>query len=516
MLCTVGTAHQYDSADDNLMTEDVRVEGDMARKQIRVAVLGAGMAGILAGIKLREAGIDDVTIYEKADRIGGTWRENTYPGLTCDTPSHHYTYSFARNPDWSRYLPPGWEIQQYFEQVTEQYGLYDCIRFNEEAVRAEFLDSRWQLTFKSGLQDSADLLIAATGVLHVPKMPAIPGISDFEGAIFHSARWDHSVPLDGKKIAVVGNGSTGVQIVSALVERASLLEHYQRTPQWIMPVDNTPYTAQQRAAFQDPEVLEAEMDFENFNHAVDIYTQAIIDEHSEGATFMAAECLKNLEQSVADPELREKLRPDHKPLCYRLVWSPDFYKAIQHPHAALVTEGIERIEAAGIRTCDGVLHELDVIALATGFHADAFMRPMKIIGRNGVDLDDVWADSPKAYLAVSLPDFPNFFMLNGPNGPVGNFPLIAIAEQQWRYIYQLVAKLRSGEADEISCTHQAMERFEEERGAAAKKTVWYNGGCHSWYLNAQGVPASWPWTYSRFLDEMKAPNWEDFECVGKA
>ena len=483
----------------------------MANKEFRVLVLGAGMAGILAGIRLREAGIENFTIYESADRIGGTWRDNTYPGLTCDVPSHHYTYSFERNPDWSRFFPPGPEIQAYFQRVTEKYGIDRFIRFNEEATRAEFREGRWHLSFASGSEDSANLVIAATGVLRIPKYPDIPGIDDFAGTICHSARWDHSAPLDGARIGVIGNGSTGIQLVSALAGRAAKLEHFQRTAQWIMPIDNPSYTKAQREAFRDPAVLAAAMDFEHFNESVDVYTQAIIDESSESAQYFGAECLRNLEQSVTDPELREKLRPDHKPLCYRLVWSPDYYHAIQHPNAQLVTAGIERIEAGGVRTLDGELHALDLIALATGFHADAFMRPMKVIGRNGIDLDSAWEDSPKAYLAISLPDFPNFFMLNGPNGPVGNFPLITIAEHQWDYINHFIDKLRHGEADEICCTAEAMNRFEAARSDAARKTIWYTGGCKSWYINQEGVPASWPWTFSQFVDKMKAPDWADFE-----
>jgi cation diffusion facilitator CzcD-associated flavoprotein CzcO len=488
----------------------------VTQKDLRVVVLGAGMAGILSGIKLQEAGITDVTIYEKADRIGGTWRENTYPGLTCDVPSHHYTFSFERNPDWTRYLPPGGEIQAYFERVTVKYGVDKRIRFNEEATRAEFRDGRWHLEFRSGLRDRADIVIAATGVLHRPKYPDIPGMSDFEARMFHSARWDHTVPLDGKRIGVIGNGSTGVQIVSALAGRAGLLEHYQRTAQWVMPVENGYYSEEQRKAFHDPKVLEAAMDTKGYQAGVDAYTQAIVDENSEGAKYFAEACLKNLEDNVKDPVLREKLRPNHKPLCYRLVWSPDYYQAIQHPNASLVTEAIERIEAKGIRTRDGKLHELDIIALATGFRTDAFMRPMRIFGRDGMDLETLWKDHPKAYLAVTMPGFPNFFMLNGPNGPVGNFSLIDIAEHQWHYIGQLIERLRRGDADEICCTADALEKFESQRSEAAKKTIWYTGGCHSWYLDERGVPASWPWTYSRFVGEMEAPRWEDLECVSRA
>lgn len=486
----------------------------MAHSELRVVVLGAGMAGILAGIKLQEMGIRDVTLYEKADRIGGTWRENTYPGLTCDTPSHHYTYTFERNPDWSRYLPPGGEIQAYFEKVTAKYGVDKLIRFNEEARSATFADGRWHLAFASGHTDTADVLIAATGVLHRPVLPEIPGIETFQGALFHSSRWDHDVPLDGRRIGVIGNGSTGVQIVSALAGRMAKLEHYQRTAQWIMPVDNTPYTDEQRAAFQDPQVLAEAMNFAQYNQNVDAYTQAIINTDSPEYRYWADACRENLEQSVRDPDLKEKLRPDHMPMCKRLVFSPDYYEAIQHPDSVLVTEGIERIEPDGIRTRDGQLHELDIIALATGFDSSAFMRPMQIRGRDGIDLDKTWGHHPKAYMAISMPDFPNLFMLNGPNGPVGNFTLVDIAEHQWGYIAQLIEKLRSGEAREIAPTAAAMDSFEAARAEAAKKTVWYTGGCNSWYLDADGIPASWPWTYSRFVDMMAAPDMSAFDVRG--
>lgn len=482
----------------------------------RVIVIGAGMAGILAGIKLKEAGFTEVAIYEKADRIGGTWRENTYPGLTCDVPSHHYTYTFERNPDWTRHLSPGPEIQAYFEQVVAKYDLEQLLHYNQQATSAEFIDGRWQLSFSDGHTDSADILIAATGVLHKPRYPDIEGLDTFQGDCFHSARWDHSVPLEGKRIGVIGNGSTGVQIISALVGTAAKIEHYVRHPQWIMPVENGHFSDAERASFRDPEVLHEAMQFETYNSGVERYTMAIVDMESEGAKEMGAICLANLEQSVTDPELRERLRPDHAPLCYRLIFSPDYYQAIQHPQAALVTEGIERIEARGIRTRDGELHELDIIVLATGFHPDTFMRPMNFKGRNGVDLETLWADGPRAHLAITLPEFPNFFMLNGPNGPVGNFSLIDIAEHQWDYIAQCIDKLVSGEADEISPSKEAMQRFETEREAAAKETVWFKGGCNSWYLDHRGIPASWPWTYSRFVQEMSAPAWQDFECIKRS
>lgn len=484
----------------------------MSNGDFRVVVIGAGMAGILAGIKLRESGHNNLCIYEKADRIGGTWRENTYPGLTCDVPSHHYTYTFERNPDWTRHLPPGAEIQAYFEATTEKYQLADSIRFNTEVVNAEFRDGRWHMELSDGERDVADVVIAATGVLHHPSEPAIPGREDFAGALFHSARWDHSVALEGKRIGVIGMGSTGVQIVSDLTARGIATSHFVRNPQWIMPVENGYYSEQERAAFRaDPQLLTEAMDIEGYTSAVEQYTQAVIYPGSPGSLFMSQTCRDNLEQSIQDPALREQLRPDHEPMCKRLIFSPDYYQAIQRDSAQLVRQDIDRIEAAGIRTADGKLHELDVIVLATGFKADQFMRPMQIRGRNGTDLEAVWSPTPAAYLAISMPDFPNFFMLNGPNGPVGNFSLIDIAEHQWGYIAQLIDKLHSGACSEISPTAEAMQAFDQERVEAAKSTIWYTGGCRSWYLDAQGVPASWPWTYSRFVDEMREPAWEAFE-----
>lgn len=483
-------------------------------RELRVVVIGAGMAGILAGIKLQQAGITDVTIYEKADKIGGTWRENTYPGLTCDVPSHHYTYTFERNPDWSRYMSPGPEIQAYFEDTTKKYGIEKLIRFNTRIARADFKDGQWQLQTSAGDVDVADIVIAATGVLHHPSYPNIAGLDAFEGAIFHSSRWDHSVALEGKRVGVIGMGSTGVQIISALAGKAARLEHFVRNPQWIMPVENGYFSEEERAAFRnDPELLAQAMDVETYTSNVEGFTDALTHPDSEVAGIWRQACLGNLENNVRDPQLIEQLRPDHQPMCKRLIFSPDYYQAIQHADARLVREDIECIEANGIRTRDGELHELDVIALATGFRADQFMRPMEITGRHGTNLETLWAKRPIAYLAISMPDFPNFFMLNGPNGPVGNFSLIDIAEHQWQYIEQLIEKLRRGECEEICPTPQTMADFDAERVEAAKKTIWYTGGCQSWYLDAEGIPASWPWNYSRFVAEMSAPNLEHFELI---
>jgi cation diffusion facilitator CzcD-associated flavoprotein CzcO len=479
------------------------------RRPLRFAIIGAGMAGILSAIKLQEAGLDDFTVYEKADRVGGTWRENTYPGLSCDVPSHLYSYSFAPTPEWSHRYSPGEEIQGYFERIAHEHDIEARVRFGDEVTSCRFEDGRWRLETAAGHRDDADVVIAATGVLHHPNVPELEGLDDFEGSAFHSSRWDHDVCLDGARIGIVGTGSTAVQMVSALVGRAGKLTLFQRTAQWIMPQENPVYTEAEKAAFRDsPEHLSEVR--AQLTELFDRFANAIVDAESPEMQMIADMCRANLEENVRDPELREALRPDYQAACKRLIISPDFYGAIQQPNAELVTEGIERIEPAGVRTCDGRLHELDVLVLATGFKTHAFMRPMTVIGRDGETLAEAWAARPNAYMSISIPGFPNFFMLNGPNGPVGNFSLIEVAELQFGYIMQLVGRLRSGECREISATYEAMEQHEAARVQAAQKTVWVTG-CRSWYLDDRGIPATWPWSFDRFRAEMQAPQPAAFE-----
>ena len=480
-------------------------------RQHRYVIIGAGMAGILAGVRLLKAGKTNFCIYEKADRIGGTWRENTYPGLTCDVPSHSYTYSFEPNPDWSRHLPPGAEIQAYFENIVEKYQLHTYIKFNQQITACDFQDNQWHIETTDGEIDCADFVIAATGVLHHPRYPDIQGIDDFQGNIFHSARWDHAVPLDGKRIAVIGTGSTGVQIISALASRAQQLTHFQRTPQWIMPVINGVFSEAEKAAFRaDPALLKKIQNDPELDANIERFSEAITDPESAAMHAIETIVRNNLEQSVTDPLLREKLRPDYRAACKRLIYSEDFYRAVQQANVMVIVEGVQAIEPTGIRTSDGVLHEFDVIVLATGFKADMFMRPMNVTGRNGVSLNAVWSDRPTAYMSISIPGFPNLFMLNGPNGPVGNFSLIEIAEQQWAYIEQLIAQVEQGTCQTICASKKALEDFDKRRIAAAKKTI-FASGCQSWYLDAQGIPATWPWTRGEFKKAMLHPILKDFE-----
>lgn len=480
-------------------------------KTYDVAILGAGMAGMLAAIELKRQGYKNFTIFEKANNIGGTWRDNNYPGLTCDVPAHHYTYSFARNPNWSKAYASGAEIQKYFESVSVANNLKDCIKFNSEVTQLNFNGNFWEIGFVSQEAIGAKIIIAATGVLHHPKIPNLSGKEKFKGKQFHTAQWDQKLDLKNLKVGVIGNGSSGVQVFSALTKEAREVFHFQRTAQWMMPLENPSFSDEQKLAFANPENLAQAMDFEGYAAAVDRYSHALIDMESDAAHEMAAYCQMNLDR-VIDPTLKKLLTPDHKPLCKRLIWSSDYYDAIQQPHTHLITEPISYLREDGIVTEQQEI-ALDVIIYATGFDTSMFMKPIKINGLAGATLDKYWKEYPKAYYSVSMPGFPNLFMLNGPNGPVGNFSLIDIAEHQMQYISQLIKEVLLGNVKYIHPKSDATESYEASRECAAKQTVWYLGGCNSWYLNSAGIPASWPWTYSKFVEVMQRPAWEEFEIV---
>lgn len=484
-------------------------------KPLRTIIIGAGMAGLLAGIKLKERGEDDFTIYEKGDCVGGTWRENTYPGLACDVPAHGYTYSFAYNPEWSSFLAPGPEIRDYFQAMAERYGLMDHIRFNTEIAACEWRDGQWHVRTKDGHDDAGEVLVAATGVLHHPAYPDIAGIDSFAGACFHSARWDHSVALDGKRIGVIGTGSTGVQIVGALAGRASTLVHFQRTAQYVLSRPGPTYTEEDKRAFrEDPAKIEAVRNNPGSLGFRKLFLEAVINPESDALDKLEAMLIQNLEDSVKDPVLREKLRPNYRAACKRLIFSNDYYEAIQHPGVVLETRDIERVEPQGVRLKDGTLVELDVLVLATGFRADQFVRPMRIKGVNGADLEDLWSQGPRAYYAVTVPGFPNMVLLNGPSGPVGNFSLIDVAEAQWAYFDQLLEPVRRGDCEGIAPTMAALDAYDAERKTAAAATVWASG-CKSWYIGEDGLPQVWPWSMERFWDVMAKPDFDDYETFAE-
>lgn len=485
------------------------IAAQRSKATLRIAIIGAGMSGILCAIRLREAGYRDIVIYEKASKLGGTWRENRYPGLSCDIPSHVYSYPFAPNPDWSRKYSPGPEIQAYFERVAAEYDVTSLMHFDTEITDADYRDGVWSLRSGDRALRPADAVLAATGILHHPKMPDIAGIDTFKGDIFHTAQWPEGVTLKDKRVALIGTGSTAIQIVNAVMDDVEELRLFQRTAQWIWPEGNAPYSAEDRERFRvEPERLEHIRG--RMSQMIDNrFSNALVDSDGEAMAAIEEECRAHLERSVQDPDLRAKLTPDYRAGCKRLIMAVGFYEQIQRPNARLVTEHIERIEPDGVRTADGELHEVDTVVLATGFDAHQFMRPMTMRGVGGVTLDDVWRESVYAYRSISLPEFPNFFMLMGPQSPVGNFSLIDVAMIQFDYIAQLLDRLADG-CKAVAPTAAATDKFTADVVAAMQSTIWVTG-CNSWYLDDNGVPITWPWTVQDFADSMQVVAAEDYE-----
>ncbi len=475
----------------------------------RVAIIGAGMSGICLGSLLKRKGIDTFTMWDKGDRLGGTWRDNTYPGVACDVPSLNYQLSFARNPNWSHLFSPGPEIQEYFVRVAQDEGLIPHIRLGVELTRSEWVDGEWHLYAGDELVDRADFLIAATGILHHPRYPEIEGLDDFAGPCFHSARWDNSVEAESKRIGLIGTGSSGTQIIAALGPKVPQMTVFQRTPQWVLPIKNLGLTGRPRRILSKIPGMGALARF-LMKMLLGTTVEAITHDGWE-RKYVGWQVRRNLNK-VKDPELRAKLTPDFEPMCRRLLVSSDFYDAIQGENIDVVTEAIDRVVPEGVLTADGVLHELDVLVLATGFWAHNYVRPMELVGVDGLTLDEAWADGPRAYHTIAQPGFPNYFTMMGPHSPVGNFSLTEIAENQAAYILQWVDEWCSGRVDAAYPKFDATAKFNADVREAAKGTIWASG-CTGWYLGPDGLPELWPWHPSEHGELLSKPRLSDFEIT---
>jgi cation diffusion facilitator CzcD-associated flavoprotein CzcO len=477
-----------------------------------VIIIGAGMTGILMSIKLREMGITDITILEKTDNVGGTWRENTYPGVACDVPAHLYTYTFERNPDWSHRYAHGAEIQQYFEKVARKYGVTEKVRFNEAVTAAHYEKGKWTVETSKGDTLLADFVVSATGILHHPAKPHFEGLEDYQGTVFHTAEWDHSVDLKGKRVGIIGTGSTAAQAISELPPVASKLTVFQRTAQWILPTPNREFNGKLKKKCRENPFRIPMANLVYSTIFEQIFSKAVTG-HKIAHGIVSYLCKRNLKKKVKDPVLREKLTPNYKVGCKRLVMSGTFYDAIQQPNVELLTEGIKRFTEHGIETADGVVHELDVVIMSTGFDPAAFMRPMNLVGKSGQDIDTHWKNKIQAYRSLFIPDYPNFFLMLGPNTPIGNFNVIQMSEVQTGYVQKMLEHWRNREFDEVAATPEALKRYNQYLKAGMGKTVWVSGGCSSWYLDADGDPLTWPYTWKQWVREMAEPDMADFETV---
>ena len=428
-------------------------------------------------------------------------------------PAHYYSFDFEPNPDWQYRFARGGEIRDYLQHVTDKYGLREHIRFGGEVEHGRHDGERWQLRASNGETHTADVIVAATGVLHHPYTPDLPGLEDFAGPCFHSARWDHTVDLEGKRVGVIGIGSTGVQIITELGGRGHELVSFQRTPQWIFPMPDRSYTALERGLMRRFPWLST-ISHRAFEWAFEqVMAKAVI---KPGWQRRLLEKVMHWHLArIKDPALRAQVTPPDHPMCKRLVMSGRYFDVLQKDNVGVVTEDIERIEPEGVRTTDGTLHEVDVLVLATGFHAHDYMRPMELETRDGRTLSESWADktSAKAYRTIALPGFPNFFMVQGPMSPIGNFSLISIAQTQTDYIMQCIRLLRDNKVDSLVPRPEVAQRLEKELVDSMSGTVWMSG-CNSWYLDADGNPDSWPSTPARFRQYLKSPRLDEYEQFG--
>jgi cation diffusion facilitator CzcD-associated flavoprotein CzcO len=472
-------------------------------------IIGAGAAGILAGIRLKERGHENFTILERAEFLGGTWRDNKYPGISCDVPAQYYCYSFAPNSQPANRYATGPELLRYFSRIAADYGIERHIRYNSEAASADWDEGQrqWVVTTTAGEQLRADIVIAAVGRLHRARLPDIAGIGDFRGKLCHSSCFDPSVDLSGQRLGLIGSGSSGTQITAAAAGVASHLTLFQRTAQWVLPMPNERVPTWRRLLLRASSRYRMRR-YRWVEDQINKLAGWVVSEDSKVADVRRQACLAGL-ATVRDPALRAKLTPDYEVGCKRLVVSGTFYDAVQRPGVEVITERIERIEADGVRTADGVLHELDVLICATGFHADSYLRPMTLTGEAGITLDDIWADVPMNYKSVALPHMPNFFMINGPFSPGGSASVLAIIEVHVGYVMKLIDRVITEQRPLSPSPERSAELLAGIR-QRAMRTVWYTGGCTSWYLDKNGIPLVNPVLISELKADMAEPVFDDY------
>ncbi len=479
-------------------------------QQVRIAILGTGFSGLGMAIRLKQRGYDDFVVIDRATDIGGTWRDNTYPGCACDIPSHLYSFSFALNPNWSRAYSPQSEIQAYLRECAERYGILPHIRWNCELLNATWNDSnqRWQLTTSQGRM-TATLLILGNGPLNEASLPAIPGIESFVGTIFHSSQWRHDYDLTGKRVAVIGTGASSIQLIPHIQPRVSQLTLFQRTPPWVVPRRDHPIPGWQRALFRrlpiTQHIARAIIYFQReFMALAFVYRPQMM---------RAAERLarRHLEAQVADPALREKLTPRYVMGCKRVLLSDDFYPALTQPNVEVITERIREVRPHSIVTTDGNEHEVDAIICATGFHVTDTKLPEFICGRDGRSLGEVWQAGPSAYKGTAVAGFPNLFLLIGPNTGLGHNSMVYMIESQITYILGCLRLLDRRGLQAVEIRPEAQETFNAQVQQRMQGTVW-TSGCASWYLDAHGRNSTlWPgftWLFRRATRRFDAARYQ--------
>ena len=478
----------------------------------KVAIIGAGFGGLGMGIRLKQEGEPSFIVLEKSGRVGGTWRDNTYPGAACDIQSHLYWFSFVEQPDWTRIYPLQAEILANIESMVDRYDLARHIRLDTTLASARWDERvlRWHLDLGEGGTMSADVLVTAWGQLNRPSTHNIPGVEDFAGDWFHSARWRHDVPLEGRRVASIGNGPSAAQFIPELAAVAGALSVFQRSPNYIIPRLDRGYSEEERATFRQAAArmesrtgfyLEHEGWFDAFHPG------------TPTAAEFAAAARAHLEAQVADPVLRERLWPTYPLGCKRLIISDDFLPAMALPHVTLVTERIERIEQQGIRTADGVLHEADVIVYGTGFDTLQFLGTGDISGRAGCSLRHKWGAAPHAYLGMNVTGFPNLFMLYGPNTNLGHNSILLMLECQYEYVLQALRAIAAGAAA-MDVKPHCLTAFNGWLQADLRGTAWA-GSCLSWYKTADNlITNNWSGSVEAYKAHTALLDLSQYDVVG--
>lgn len=465
---------------------------------VRVAVIGAGFGGIGVAIALQRAGHADFVVLERATAVGGTWRDNSYPGCTCDVPSHLYSFSFAPNPDWTHSFSRQREIWDYLERVTDRYGLRRKIRFevNVTEARWDASLSRWRIRTSRG-EMSADVLVSAAGPLSEPKLPDIPGLDSFPGEVFHSSRWNHDFDLAGKRVAVVGTGASAIQIVPEIQPEAGRLVLFQRTPAWVMPRRDRRIGEAEKWLYRHVPVTQRAARL-----GIYVSREALV-----GAFVKRPEMLRraqrialaNMAKSIADPGLRARLTPDYVMGCKRILLSSDFYPALAQPNVDVVAAGLAKVDGSTLTAQDGTSHGADLIVFATGFRAVDMPIAQHVYGAAGVSLAQAWGGDMRALRGTTVPGFPNLCLVIGPNTGLGHNSVVYIIESQLSYITDYLATLERTGAAALDAKPAAESRWCAEVERRMASTVWTTGGCVSWYLNAAGRnPTLWPASTLRF------------------
>ncbi|WP_460056126.1 flavin-containing monooxygenase [Pseudomonas sp. S2_D06] len=466
--------------------------GSQSATALSAIIIGSGFAGIGMAVALQKAGVKDFVILEKKQDVGGVWRDNSYPGAACDVPSHLYSFSFEPNPDWSRVFAPQAEIHAYLRHCADKYGLDKHIRFGAEVVSAEFDErtSLWHVTQQDGSVLSASLLISGTGQLSRPAFPKLAGMETFKGHVFHSATWDHGYSLAGKRVAVVGTGASAIQFVPAIAGTVGHMKVFQRSPAYLMPRPDRAYSERAKSLLRNvPWMMTA--------YRASIYmryeSRALAFTRFKGLMKWAVGIpfRRLLSGQVPDPVLRNKLTPDYPYGCKRILLSSDYLKAMSRSNVELVTDGIARVTESGIETVDGQRHEVDAIIYGTGFAATEFLSPMRIVGRNGVDLNHAWRDGTRAYLGLTVAQFPNFFMLYGPNTNLGHNSIVYMLESQIAHVMRCWRAMKGNGANTVEVDSSVYERFHGQVRQRLVNTVW--NGCKSWYVDDAGNNSTnWP------------------------